>query len=60
MGHRISRTFRDRIFSSRELMKCFDKLKESLRKAVIDRVGYELEIMYGIDLASGFSYKCCR
>jgi hypothetical protein len=32
-------------------MKCVDKLKESLRKAVIDGVGYELEIMHGIDLA---------
>lgn len=47
----------DRIVSSKELSKCFDDLKESLGRAMIETIVEEIEIMYGIILVGRLSYK---
>jgi hypothetical protein len=47
----------DRIVTSKELSKCFDDLKESLGKAMIETIVEEIEIMYGIILVGRLSYK---
>ena len=47
----------DRIVSSKELSRCFDDLKESLGKAMIETIVEEIEIVYGIILVGRLSYK---
>jgi len=47
----------DRIVTSKELSKCFDDLKESLGRAMIETIVEEIEIMYGIILVGRLSYK---
>lgn len=46
-----------KIVSSKELSECFDELKESLGRAMIETITEEIELMYGIILAGRLSYK---
>jgi len=46
-----------KIVSSKELSKCFDELKDSLGRAMIETIIEEIELMYGIVLAGRLSYK---
>jgi hypothetical protein len=48
---------KDRIVTGKELSGCFDKLEESLGRAMVETITYELEIMYGILLVGRLSYK---
>jgi hypothetical protein len=48
---------RDRIVSSKELSRCFDDLKESLGRAMVETIVEEIELMYGIILVGKLSYK---
>jgi len=47
----------DRIVSGKELAGCFEKLKETLGKAMVETIAYELEIMYGILFVGKLSYN---
>lgn len=48
---------RDRIVTGKELDSCFDRLMESLGRAMVETITYELEIMYGIVLVGKLSYR---
>jgi hypothetical protein len=50
----------DRIVSGKELARCFDELKESLGKSMVETITYELEIMFGIALIGRLSYKMSK
>jgi hypothetical protein len=43
--------------SGKELARCFDELKESLGKAMVETITYELEMMFGIALIGRLSYR---
>jgi hypothetical protein len=47
----------DRIVLGKDLSKCFDDLKESLGRTMIETIVEEIEVMYGILLIGRFSYK---
>jgi hypothetical protein len=47
----------DRIVSGNEMAKCLDELKESLGRAMIETITYELEVMFGIVAVGKLSYK---
>ena len=50
----------DRVVSGKELARCFEELKGTLGRSVIETIIYELEVMFGIMLESRFSYKMSR
>jgi len=50
----------DRIVSGKELARCFDELKESLGRAMVETITYELEIMFGIVLIGKLSYRLSK
>lgn len=39
---------RNRIVTGKEFSTCFDRLEESLGRAMVETITYELEIMFGI------------
>ncbi|HXV45746.1 MAG TPA: hypothetical protein VD736_03645 [Nitrososphaera sp.] len=47
----------DRSVKGKELGACFDRLKETLGRAMVETITYEIEIMFGILLVGRFSYK---
>jgi hypothetical protein len=47
----------DRSVTGKELGACFDRLKETLGRAMLETITYEMEIMFGILLVGRFSYK---
>jgi hypothetical protein len=47
----------DRPVSGKELAGCFEELKKSLGRPMVETVVYELEVMHGIMLESRFSYR---
>ena len=47
----------DEFVSGKDLAGCFDELKKSLGRAVIETIVYELEVMYGIMLEKRFYYR---
>jgi hypothetical protein len=47
----------DRVVSGKELARCFDELRASLGRSVVETIVYELEIMFGIMLEGRMSYK---
>ena len=52
-----SKPYDDRPVSGKELARCFDELKRSLGRPVVETVVYELEIMHGIMLEGRYSYR---
>lgn len=48
---------RNRIVTGKELSTCFDRLKESLGRAMVKTITYELESMFGILFVARLSYK---
>ncbi|HEU4606176.1 MAG TPA: hypothetical protein VFS46_08065 [Nitrososphaera sp.] len=52
-----SKPYDDRQVTGKELAGCFENLKKSLGRPVVETVVYELEIMHGIMLESRFSYR---
>jgi hypothetical protein len=52
-----SKPYDDRPVSGKELARCFEELKKSLGRPVIETIVYELEIMYGIMLEGRLSYR---
>jgi hypothetical protein len=47
----------DRMVTGRELARCFEELKKSLGRSVIETIVYELEVMFGITLQSRSSNR---
>jgi hypothetical protein len=50
----------DRIVTGKELCDCFDELKETLGRAMVETITYELEIMFGIVLVGKLSYRLTK
>jgi hypothetical protein len=46
--------------SAKDPARCFDELKESLGRAMVETITYELEIVFGIALIGKLSYRQSR